>query len=342
MKHSRLMEIWRGPTVESVHNGSIAVMNKEGVLVAFTGNPAGLTYMRSSAKPLQAIPLVEMGAAEEFSFTPAELAVCCASHAGTDLHVETVSHLQKKIGITEGNLQCGVHPPFDGDTQRQLIQENLAPQPLRNNCSGKHTGMLALAKHLSQPLESYLDLDHPVQVAILQAVKEMTGAEPVIGIDGCSAPNFAVPLKAAAWAYARLMDPSDLPPSRNKACRQISEAMRSNPVLVSGPGRFDTLLMEVTEGRILSKGGADGFQGLGIPAGESDYGEALGVAIKIADGDLGKRALGPVSLTVLSLLGALSSEERRQLSDFDQGPSKNLRGLEVGRHQVCFDLEPGN
>ena len=341
MKHSRLVEIWRGPMVESVHKGSIAVTTSEGVLIASVGDPAGLAYMRSSAKPLQAIPLVEMGAAEAFGFTPAELAVCCASHAGTDLHVETVAGLQQKIGVTQGDLQCGVHPPYDIDTQRQLIRENLSPQPLRNNCSGKHTGMLALAKHLSAPLREYLGPDHPVQLAILNAVEQMTGAEPAIGIDGCSAPNFAVHLRAAAWAYARLICPDGLPPARAKACRQIADAMRANPVMVSGPGRFDTRLMEVTEGRILSKGGADGFQAMGIPAGESRYSEALGVAIKIADGDLGKRALGPVSLAVLSSLGALSAQERQALSAFDQGPSKNLRGIEVGRRQVCFDLASG-
>jgi L-asparaginase II len=341
MKHSRLVEIRRGPMIESVHNGSLAVMTSKGKLVASVGDPTVVTYMRSSAKPLQAVPLVEMGAAEAFDLEAAELAVCCASHAGTNLHVETVSRLQNKIGLTEDDLQCGVHQPYDVDTHHQLIRDNLTPQPLRNNCSGKHTGMLALARHLSQPVHEYLNMAHPVQQAIREAVKQMTGEEAVIGIDGCSAPNFAVPLQAAALAYARLMDPSGLPPSRIEACRQIADAMRSNPVMVSGPGRFDTRLMEVTEGRILSKGGADGFQGLGIPVRESDFPEALGVAIKIADGDLGKRALGPVSLAVLTALGALSPDERRALAEFDEGPSRNLRGIEVGRRLVCFDLAPG-
>jgi L-asparaginase II len=341
MNHSRLVEIWRGPTIESVHNGSIAVMSPGGELVASMGDPAVLTYMRSSAKPLQALPLVETGATEAFNFKPAELAICCASHAGTDQHIETVRKLQAKIGISEDDLQCGIHLPYDQQAQRQLIRENLRPRPLGNNCSGKHTGMLALSKHLSQPLEDYLELDHPVQVAILEAVKQMTGVEPVIGIDGCSAPNFAVPLQAAAWAYARLMDPSGLPEARANACRQIVDAMRTHPLMVSGPGRFDTRLMEVTGGRILAKGGADGFQAMGIPAGGSDRPHALGIAIKIADGDFGKRALGPVSVAVLASLGAINLEERRALADFDEGTSQNLRDLDVGKIRVCFDLLQG-
>jgi L-asparaginase II len=317
-------------------------MTSEGGLVASVGEVSGTTYMRSSAKPLQAIPLVEKGAAEAFGFEPAELAICCASHAGTDEHVETVRRLQAKIGITEDDLQCGVHLPYDLTTQHNLIREGLQSQPLRNNCSGKHTGMLALAKHLALPQDDYLKLDHPVQAAILEAVQQMTGAEAEIGIDGCSAPNFAVPLRAAALAFARLIDPSNLSKPRTKACRQIADAMRAYPVMVSGPGRFDTRLMEVSEGRILSKGGADGFQSMAIPKGSSNLPFAIGVAIKIADGDLGKRALGPVSIAVLAALGALSTRERSQLSEFDAGPSLNFREIHVGRHAVAFDLELEN
>lgn len=341
MEHSRLVEIWRGPTIESVHNGSIAVMTSGGDLVASTGDPAYVTFMRSSAKPLQALPLVEKGAADAFDFSQAELAICCASHAGTDQHVETVRKLQSRIGIGEDDLQCGIHQPFDAATLRQLIQNDVQPHPLRNTCSGKHTGMLALAQFLSQPLEGYLEPDHPVQVGIFEAVQAMTGADPIVGVDGCSALNFAVPLQAAAWAYARMMDPANLPESRADACRKIVDAMRAHPVMVSGPGRFDTRLMEVTGGRVLSKGGADGFQAIGVPEGGSALPQALGVAIKIADGDLGKRALGPVSLSVLSSLGAISPEERRQLAEFDEGLSQNLRGLEVGQHRVCFTLKRG-
>ena len=161
----------------------------------------------------------------------------------------------------------------------------------------------------------------------------------MLGIDGCSAPNFAVPLHAAALAYARMIDPSGLPETRAEACRTITDAMRTHPSMVSGPGRFDTRLMQVSGGRILSKGGADGFQALAIPKGSSRLPVAMGVAIKVADGDLGKRALGPASLKVLSALGAINSQERDQLSEFDEGPSFNLRQLEVGRRVVAFNLE---
>ena len=174
MKHSRLVEIWRGPMLESVHFGSIAIMTSMGERVAVIGDDSIVAYMRSSAKPLQALPLVEQGAAAAYGFEPAELAICCASHAGTDEHAETVRRLQSKIGIGEDDLQCGVHQPFDLKTQRDLIRDGKEPEPLRNNCSGKHTGMLALAKHLSLPLAGYLDLGHPVQTTITDAVQEIT------------------------------------------------------------------------------------------------------------------------------------------------------------------------
>ncbi len=343
MDYRPVLEVTRGPVVESVHHGAVAVCDREGAVVAWWGDPEVVTYLRSSAKPFQALPLLESGAADHFGFSDREIALACASHSGTDRHVEVVRSMQAKAGLEESHLQCGIHPPYDKETARRLEAQGEQPTANRHNCSGKHTGMLALAHFLDVPLERYLDRDHPVQQRILEALAAMCGfsvEEVAVGTDGCSAPNFAIPLRSAAAAYARLADPSGLPPGRAEACRRIFAAMTGNPEMVAGPGRFDTRLMQVTGGRILAKGGAEGFQGIAIPAGSLGPGSpALGVALKIADGNLGRRAGGPVVLAVLEMLGALSPGELEALSSF--GPQKltNFRGLEIGETRTCFRLD---
>jgi L-asparaginase II len=203
--------------------------------------------------------------------------------------------------------------------------------------------MLALASFLGEPLADYVNPQHPVQVQIIQTFAEMCGLEPeavVLGIDGCSAPVFAVPLIAAATAFARLMDPSTLTTDRADACRGVVTAMTSHPYMVAGPDRFDTRLMEVSAGRVLAKGGAEAYQGLGVRAGViSPDAPALGAAIKIADGDRGGRARPTVALAVLEDLGVLSDEEREALSEFGPRKLANYRGLVVGHIRTCFQLQ---
>src|SRR5947209_13103522 len=205
-----LVEVRRGLIVESRHRGHVAAATGAGNLVAFIGEPETVTYLRSSAKPFQALPLVTSGAADRFGFVEAELAVACGSHSGQDLHAETVAGMLRKIGLDESFLKCGVHEPFDRETAGRLRARGESPGALRNNCSGKHTGMLALALHLGAPPETYDRAGGPVQQAILRAVSLLSGVAPedmILGTDGCGVPVFGMPVRAMALMYARLAAP---------------------------------------------------------------------------------------------------------------------------------------
>ncbi|MEW6566687.1 MAG: asparaginase [Chloroflexota bacterium] len=351
MTYQPVIEVLRGELVESLHYGAVAVADGQGRLHAWWGDPKTVTFLRSTAKPFQALPLLESGSAERFQITERQLALICGSHSGTDEQVRAVEELQAQVGVSEADLQCGVHPPADAETARRLRQAWLEPTPNRNNCSGKHTGMLALACGLGAPLENYLTPDHPVQQRILEAVAEMCDLDPTgvgVAVDGCSAPTFALPLLAAATGYARLADSSGLSPARASACRRVFAAMTAHPDMVGGPGRFDTVLMQAAGGRILSKSGAEGYHGVAIAPGALGRGSpALGLALKIADGDQGhhgdrppgQRAGGRVVLEVLRQLGALEEGELAVLSEFRPGPITNWRGLVVGHIRPCFRLE---
>jgi len=338
-----LVELTRGSTVESIHFGALAVADSQGNLIASYGDPNTVTFLRSTAKPFQLLPFIEAGGAEHFQFTQQEIALMCASHSGTDQHVEVVSHIQQRIGITESSLMCGVHQPMHKHTAEEMLLRGETPTPNRHNCSGKHTGMLAFAKMRGEPLESYLEPNHPVQIRILNTFAEMCSqsAEAIqMGTDGCSAPNFAVPLFNAAWAWARLADPSSLSPVQAKAIRTIVQAMMAHPDMVGGPGRFDTLLMQTLNGKVVSKGGAEGYEGMGVLPGAIGPGSgALGIALKISDGDGYGRAVGAVSMEVLRQLGVFSQKELETLNAF--GPKRavqNWRKLVVGEMRPVFDL----
>ncbi len=343
MVYQPMVEIIRGGIVESIHHGAVAVADPSGALYAWWGDARAVTYLRSSAKPFQALPILESGAADHYQLSLEQIAVICASHSGTDEHVHAVASIQEQVGLSEADLMCGVHPPLHSQTANRLKEQGLEPTPNHHTCSGKHTGMLTQASFLGETLEDYINPQHPVQVRILQTFAEMCGLKSeavVVGIDGCSAPVFAVPLIAAATAFARLMDPSGLTSERAEACRGVVTAMTSHPYMVSGPDRFDTRLMEVTSGRVLAKGGAEGYRGLGIRAGVlRPEAPALGVAIKIADGDRAERARPAVALSVLEDLGVLSEGEREALGEFGPRELTNSRDLTVGRIRTCFHLQ---
>jgi len=333
----------RGGHPESLHHGAIAVVDGSGALLASYGDIAAAPFLRSSGKPFQALPFVEAGGVAHYGLEPRELALTCASHSGTEAQLEVLAGIMRKAGLDEVDLQCGVHPPLDADSAEALRQRGQAPDPRHHNCSGKHSGMLAFAKMQVWPLDGYLDRGHPVQQAILAAVAELCAVEPgqiALGTDGCSAPNFAIPLRNAALGFARLAGGGELAPERTAACTQIFEAMSAHPEMVGGPGRFDTRLMQVTGGRILSKGGAEGYQALAWRASASGGGAAsMGVAFKIADGDARGWARPAVALEVLRQLEAISADELAQLADF--GPQRsvlNARELEVGQGRPIFEL----
>jgi L-asparaginase II len=348
-----LLEVWRGGIVESLHQGAIAAVDPHNGLIGRVGNPELVTYLRSTTKPFQALPFVELGGVQAFHLTERELAILCASHDGTDEHVAVLEGIQKKVGISESDLQCGVHLPYSKPTQKQLARQGLDPTPNRHNCSGKHTAMLALAKLLGAPKETYLENENPVQKLILKTFSEMVDVpieKIVIGIDGCSAPVFAIPLRNAALGLARLADPSGLAEARRKAIRAIIQAMQANPDMVSGPGGFDTVFMTVMHGTAFSKGGAEGFLGLGLlPGSLPNAGQALGIAIKVADGDISGnfrpgantnegRVRSIAAIETLRQLGALSPEEEHGLESFAARPQYNWRKIEVGEYRPVFKL----
>lgn len=342
-QYQPVFELTRGQIVECIHFGAAAVVDSHGRLLASLGDPQLVTFLRSSAKPFQALPFIERGGHEKFGLTPREIALMCASHSGTDEHVKTVKGMQVKIGVDVSDLMCGMHYPIHEATADAMKVRGELPTPYRHNCSGKHTGMLAHAKLRGLSLKNYVDFHHPVQESILQAFAEMCAlpAEKVeLGIDGCSAPNFAVPLYHAALGYARLCDPFDQTPERAAACRTISSAMMANPDMVGGPGRFDTALMQIGNGRILVKGGAEGFQSIGLlPGALGADSPGIGIAIKISDGDPTNRARHGVALAILQSLGALNAEQLRQMAAF--GPHiqlENYRKLKVGVSRPVFSL----
>lgn len=334
----------RGGHPESVHYGAIAVVDASGRLLASFADPYQSAFLRSSAKPFQAMPFVLAGGMQHYGLTAAELALMCASHSGTDEHLAVLHSLMQKCGLDEEALLCGTHTPYHAATAERLQREGVTPSPGRHNCSGKHTGMLAYARMRGWEQESYIDLQHPLQQEILglfAQFADMQPAELAIGIDGCSAPNWAVPLYNTALAYARLADPAGLPTAQAAACQQMTTAMQAHPDMVAGSQRFDTDLMLAAPGRIVSKLGAEGYQAFGLPPGALAPGTpGLGIAIKIADGDARKWASHAVALETLRQLGLLEADTFAQLRAYGPvRPVTNWRGAQVGEAAPCFTLE---
>ena len=350
METQPIFETTRGDIVESIHYGSIAVVDSHGKILASIGDPYTVAFFRSSAKPFQALPFVERGGVEHFSFTQRELSVSCASHEGSDLHVQTVKGMQKKIGIEESHLQCGAHMPGDVSALKPMIVKGEHPTPNHNNCSGKHTAMLAHAKMRGLPLENYLDINHPIQQDILATLSDMCmiPSEQIhLGIDGCSAPNFAIPLYNAALGMARFCDPHDVSEERATACRKIIAAMTTYPEMVSGYGEFDEQLMRAGDGKFITKRGAEGYQIVGLMPGViGKDSPGVGIAFKVSDGDASRmaddltsstRVRPAVVIEILRQLGALSSKQEQALGPF--GPEKSIqnhRGLITGQMRPVF------
>ena len=336
-----VIEVTRGTEVESVHRGSIAVVTGDGGPVASLGKVTTRIFYRSAAKPFQAIPLIESGAADRYRLTPVELAVIIGSHSGEAIHREVVRSILAKAELPVDALQCGVHMPFDEGTTKALRAAGERPDLLHNNCSGKHAGMLALARQMGAPTETYLDPTHPVQRMILTYVAQFAGVreeEVGIAVDGCSAPVFAVPLEAMARSYARLVaPPDDLPERSQEAARRVVAAMVEAPEMVGGTRqRLDTDLMRALPGQIVSKVGAEGVQLLGLlPC--PRYPRGLGIAIKIEDGDT-RRARDPVVLETLRQLGLFESGLPDSLTGYARSQVTNHRRLPVGEVRPAFAL----
>lgn len=320
--------------MESVHYGSVVIVDSSGRRIASAGNPAYSTYIRSAAKPLQAIPLVETGAAEYFGLTLEELALVMASHSGEERHVRVGERFMEKIGLTAAKLQCGTHPPLHRASARELAARGEMPTVLHCTCSGKHAGMLALARYLDLPLEGYYLPEHPVQVMMLRAVAEFAGLkqeEIGLGVDGCGVPVFALPLDKMALAYARWAEPSVFAENRQRACGILRKAAVSYPYILAGTGRLASELMEVTGEKLAVKDGNEGIFCIACPE------KGWGIAVKISDGSL--RALGPAVIETLRQLGLLTSKEYQLLAPFAKTELKNYRREVIGEIRPVFSLQ---
>ena len=322
---------YRGGYPENIHHGSVAVVHRDGRLLASAGDVETPVFTRSCLKPFQAFPVIAR-CAERFGLDDADIALLCASHSGEPMHVERVATLLARAGASSADLACGCHTPYFYAALQQTPPQGGRYSPLQHNCSGKHSGMLLLAQALGAPLANYLSAEHPVQEAILQSVSHFSGVpinQLIQGTDGCSAPNYAMPLKSLALAFAQLTH-STPDPLYGMAPSRIGRAMTAHPELVSGSGRYDLALMRAGGGDWVSKVGADGVQVLAS--------HSLGVAIaaKCSDGSLTPLMVGFIS--VLDQLQWLDAKRREALQALLPAPLKNSAGIEVGDMRAVWRL----
>lgn len=335
MRYTALIETTRGDTPECLHLGNIAVVDARGQLVAQAGDPQMLTFTRSTLKALQALPLMSSGAADAFGFDSRDLALACASHNGEDMHVKQVEAMLAKTGVGYKRLACGCHLPLLYSYTPALPPADLRFDERHNNCSGKHAGFLAACVHQGFDLEGYIAPSHPLQRQIRHAVAQacrMDEEAMPMGLDGCSAPNYAMPLANLALGYARLASGAR-DAQWGEAFERLSSAMSSHPELVSGTQRNDLDFMQAGAGDWVSKVGADGVQ---VVASKS-RGQAL--AVKIIDGN--KPALFAATVEALEQLGWLSPAQRDLLAPWRAEQIINARGWVVGHRRPVFSLAAG-
>jgi L-asparaginase II len=324
MPNPVLVEVTRGSMVESIHRGAIAAADASGKIVASLGDIDSKTYSRSSLKPMQAMVLVESGAADAFGLSDAEIALACASHSGEPMHTTRVADWLARIGLGESDLACGAHPSRYEPVAEAMIRESRKPTRIFNNCSGKHTGFLTVARHWDVATNGYERAEHPVQRAVAATLGDLSDAKELpYGIDGCAAPNFATSLAEFARAAAKMAEPDGLAEPRADAARRIIAAMIAHPELMSGTGRVCATLIRAASGRAAVKTGAEGFFGAWIPK------SGLGIAIKIDDG--AGRAAETAMAAVLDRLGLIGGDAKA--AAILRAPVLNTRGTTVGERR---------
>ena len=313
-----LVETWRGDLLESVHQGHAVIVGAEGEILEAWGAPETIIFPRSSSKMLQAIPLIESGAADAFGLTSSQLALACASHQGAKLHVGHVNRWLADLGLTDDALRCGPEPSRDQNYRDEMTCSGDPVCQVHNNCSGKHAGFLTLNKHIGGDAE-YVDPAHPIQMMVREATESLTGEESAgYGIDGCSAPNFAMSLHGLGRAmafYASAHERSDV---RSKAAARLTDAMRKHPELLAGEGRACTELMRAMDGRVSIKTGAEGVFIAIVPE------KKIGIALKIADG--ATRASECVMASLLVRVGVLDPHHPAARARI-HAPIHNRRGI---------------
>lgn len=326
MDNPILAEVTRGSAVESRHRGAAVVVDADGRVVLALGDVERPVFPRSAVKALQALPLLESGAADRYGLTPAEIALAVASHSGEQAHAETSLAMLKKAGRDASCLECGAHWPMGEAAARALARAGGEPSALNNNCSGKHAGFICLACGMDEDPKGYVRAGHAVQQAVRGALEEVTGAAhnaELSGIDGCSIPTYAVPLTALALGFARFGTGQGFGPKRAEAARRIREAVASHPFMVAGTGRFDTRLMERFGQRAFIKTGAEGVYCGALP--ELGY----GIALKCDDG--AGRAAEVAMAALIERFLPLNGEEQAAFAPFRETVLKNWNGIEVGR-----------
>jgi L-asparaginase II len=341
-----LVEVTRGDRVESRHRGSIAVVSPSGELIASVGDPDEFIYLRSAAKPFQVAPFVASGRFDAYDFpNPTEsLAIMAASHSGEDRHVRTVQAVLRAGGLTREVLACGEAAPSDVETAQRLVRDGEPPSAIRHNCSGKHAGMALHAKAARWPVETYWQPDHPIQQLALETVATLSDtlvSRIVTATDGCGVVTFGLPLQALALAFARLADPSGIADEAlGKALERVRDAMMANPELIAGERReLDTALMRAAPERLISKGGAEGVQAVGMLAGARGAGtSAAGLAVKIEDGDRARRGRNVATVESLRQLGVLDAAAVARLADFAAPSIRDPRAEMAGAVRPAFAL----
>jgi L-asparaginase II len=347
-----LTRVYRGGLLESVHRGSIAVVDARGTLLAYAGDPSLRACLRSAAKPFQAIPLLEYGGVDEFDLTQEEIALTCASHGGEPLHVATAAALLRKGEFDEEDLRCGAHLPLDEKSAADLRASGELPSALHNNCSGKHAGMLLATQVMDVPSAGYIERDHPLQTLMRTTLADFADVPPEnvpMAIDGCGVPAFFLSLHRAAYAYARLMAGSI--EQYAESTSRVVAAMTAYPHYVAGNWSMTTPLMAAFDGELLAKEGAEGFYAMALApnlcneltarlplAHDAVTAESgIGIALKIDDGSM-DRGRNPVILRVLEWLG-LDLDARPELEPFRRSIVRNHAGTEVGEVRAEFELE---
>ncbi len=316
--------------MESTHRGAIAVAGPDGGLLFVIGDVLRPIYPRSAIKLLQAIPLIQSGAAEAFGFGDAELALAGASHNGEPRHVEIARRMLARAGLATDDLECGAHTPLGEEAARELLVARGQPNSLDNNCSGKHAGMLAAARHGKLATSGYVRPDHPVQVRVRRLIEELTGealGEDRCGIDGCSVPNWAMPLASLASAFARLASGTGVSAEHADAAYKLMAAAMTEPFLVAGTGRFCTRVMQAAPGRVFAKVGAEGVYCAALPS------EGIAIALKIDDG-----ARRGAEIALAATLLTLMPGEAAAIAPLSDEAIRNVAGLETGRLGASGEL----
>ncbi len=327
-----LINVVRGGLVESQHRGHLVITDRDGTVTFSLGNPDHVTYWRSAAKPFQALPLLERQVIKKYNLSSQDVALFTSSHNGEEQHTEAIHRLLSKLGLSESDLDCGISAPMHLPTAKKILASGNAFTAYHNACSGKHCGMLALALLLEAPLAGYIQPDHPVQQEMLQTICQCTSLSPDkvrLGVDGCGVPVFSLPLRHMAMAYARLSLPQGyFEPHRLEAMNIIRQSMTQYPFYVAGTDRLDTLLMEVSQGKLVAKLGSEGIYCIGI------VDEGIGLALKIEDGN--SRAIDPVVIQVLRQLGYLNEDAFEKLQHLWQPIVMNHRGDKIGHLEIGF------